>query len=126
MARYKRSDFVSTTERIQTLPRKRRQKVEAGALRIVEQMHLAEIRKALDTTQTELSRRAGMKQAEISRVENNPAASQLRTLQRYVTGLGGELQIVARFPDGVSAQIPLKAGRPVKSRITLEKPQAAE
>ena len=123
MARYNRSDFKSAIERIQSLPDERRARIEAGAARILEQMHLAEIRKALDTTQVKLSVKAGMTQAEISRVENNLATVQLRTLQRYVAGLGGELQIVANFPDGVSAEIPLKAGKPVKSRIKVETSQ---
>ena len=121
MAKYKRANFVSALDRIRDLPAERRKKIEAGAARILEQMHLAEIRKALDTTQTQLAERTGMKQAEISRVENNAETSQLRTLQRYVVGLGGELQLVARFPDGVSAEIPLKSGRPVKSRVKVEK-----
>lgn len=121
MAKYKRTDFPSAVDRIQAMPKKRREKIEAGALRILEEMHLAEIRKALGATQVELSERSGMKQAEISRIENNPTTSQLRTLQRYVAGLGGELQIVARFPDGVSAEIPLKAGKPVKSQIRVDR-----
>src|SRR3954447_12048353 len=108
MTKYKRADFVSALDRIRDLPSERRGKIEAGAARILEQMHLSEIRKALDTTQAQLAGRTGMKQAEISRVENHAEASQLRTLQRYVAGLGGELQLVARFPNGVSAAIPLK------------------
>jgi hypothetical protein len=121
MAKYKRADFVSALDELRNLPADRRKKIEAGAARLIEQMHLAEIRKALDTTQVQLSERIGMKQAEISRVENNAETAKLRTLQRYVEGLGGELQIVARFPDGTSAEIPLKAGRPVKSRVRVEK-----
>jgi hypothetical protein len=126
MAKYKKSDFKSAIDRIRELPEDRLRKVEAGASRILEQMHLAEIRKALDTTQMELSARTNMKQAEISRVEHNAETMQLRTLQRYIVGLGGELQIVARFPDGVSAEIPLKAGKPVKSRIKIETTPPAE
>lgn len=125
MTEYKRSDFRPFRELLDELPDARRKKVEAGAARIVERMRLAEIRKALETTQTELSNKTGIAQADISRVEHNLEAVQLRTLQRYVAGLGGELQIVARFPDGVSAEIPLKAGRPVKSRIKIEKSPAA-
>lgn len=126
MTAYRRSDFLPFRELLEDLPEDRRRKAEAAAANIVERMHLAEIRKALATTQAELSDKAGMAQADISRVENNPEAVQLRTLQRYVAGLGGELQIVARFPDGMSAEIPLRAGRPVKSRIKIEKsPPAA-
>ena len=125
MAKYKRADFVSALDRIRGLPAERRKKIESGATKILEQMHLGEIRKALETTQMELASRTGMKQAEISRIENHAEASQLRTLQRYVAGLGGDLQIVAQFPDGVRAEIPLKSGRPVKSRIKVEKTRPA-
>ena len=126
MANYRKSDFTSAIGRIRDLPEDRRRKIEAGASRTLAQMHLAEIRKALDTTQMELSARINMKQAEISRIEHNAETMQLRTLQRYIAGLGGELQIVARFPDGVSAEIPLKAGKPVKSRIRIETTQPAQ
>jgi hypothetical protein len=74
MTESKRADFVSALDRIRDLPSERRGKIEAGAARILEQMHLSEIRKALDTTQAQLAGRTGMKQAEISRVENHAEA----------------------------------------------------
>jgi predicted transcriptional regulator len=83
-------------------------------------MHLSEIRKALDVTQTKLSHRAGLKQAEVSRIENNPEKVQLRTMERYVKGLGGQMKIVAELPDGTRAEIPLSHGKPVKSKVTAE------
>ena len=43
MAKYKRADFVSALDRIRDLPAERRRKIEAGAVRILERMHLAEI-----------------------------------------------------------------------------------
>lgn len=48
--------------------------------------------------QTLLADTTGMKQAEISRIENNPESVQLKTMERYVNGLGGVLKIVALFP----------------------------
>ncbi len=93
--------------------------LEAGAAAIIESLRLAELRKAMSTTQTSLAEKTGMKQADISRIENNPAAAQLRTIERYVRGLGGEVKLVAEFPEGTRAEIPLRAGKPVKSRIRM-------
>lgn len=117
MARLKRSDFTAARERIAALPEDRRRRIEAGAAEILKSMHLAELRKAMDVTQARLSDATGMKQAEVSRVEKNPETVQIRTLERYVRGLGGELKIVAEFPDGTHAEIPIHAGKPVRSRI---------
>jgi DNA-binding XRE family transcriptional regulator len=57
---------------------------------------LAEIRKQLGITQTELAETAGLTQARISQIENGKATS-LDTLRAYVAGLGGHLDIVARI-----------------------------
>ncbi len=57
---------------------------------------LAEIRKQLGMTQTQLAQAAGLSQARISQIENGTATS-LETLRAYVAGLGGHLDIVARI-----------------------------
>jgi hypothetical protein len=117
--KYKRSDFVDSMDRINALPPERLAKVKEGAARIIAESHLSEIRKALKRTQKDLSAAGGMKQAEISRIERNPETVQVRTLERYVKSLGGELQLVARFPDGTSAEIPLRAGKPIAKRARM-------
>lgn len=119
MAKYRESDFKRFSERFAALPEARKRKIEAGAQSIMEQMHLAQVRKALDVTQNTLSERTGIKQAELSRIENNIENVQLKTLDRYVSGLGGTCKIVAEFPDGVIAEIPLRAGKPVKSKVKV-------
>ena len=57
---------------------------------------LAEIRKSLGMTQTQLAEAAGVSQARISQIENGEVTS-LETLRAYVTGLGGHLDVVARI-----------------------------
>jgi transcriptional regulator with XRE-family HTH domain len=57
---------------------------------------LAEIRKQLGMTQTQLAEAAGVSQARISQIENGEVTS-LETLRAYVVGLGGHLDIVARI-----------------------------
>jgi DNA-binding Xre family transcriptional regulator len=62
-------------------------------------VRLAELRQARGLTQTELAERAGLAQANLSRVENQDDMK-LGTLQKIVTAMGGAMSVVARFPDG--------------------------
>ena len=118
MTKLKKSDFRPARERMAHLPKARRDRIEADASAMVQEMHLTEIRKALSVTQTELSKKTGMAQGDISRFEKTElAGTKLSTLERYVRGMGGNLRIVADFPDGTVANIPLHHGKPVKSRI---------
>jgi transcriptional regulator with XRE-family HTH domain len=120
----KRSDFRSARERIDALPAERRAKIEKGAAEILRAVHLSEIRKAMSVTQTTVAARTGLKQAEVSRIEKSPASVQLKTMERYVRGLGGAMKIVAEFPDGTYAEIPLSHGKPVRSKVTTETKEA--
>lgn len=117
MAKLKKADFRPARERIDALPAARRERIEADAHAMLEAMHLAEIRKALSITQAKLSERTGMAQGDISRLERAElTATRIGTLERYVRGMGGSLRVVADFPDGTVARIPLQHGRLVKSR----------
>nr|WP_314261180.1 helix-turn-helix transcriptional regulator [uncultured Devosia sp.] len=122
MAKYKKSDFRPSSEWIATLPEDVQQRAQEGAARILEEMHLSNVRKALTVTQSDLAEKTGIKQGEISRIENAVTSVQIKTLQRYVAGLGGELRIVADFPNGSRAEIPLRNGKPVKSRAFMVGP----
>lgn len=119
MTKLTRKDFRPAREWIDKLPAKRLAKIKASAAAAIEAMHLAEVRKALDVTQADLAVRSGLKQGEVSRIENELPSVQLKTLERYVRGLGGKVTIVADFPDGARAEIPLRGGRPVKSRAVV-------
>lgn len=117
MAKLEKADFRPARERIDALPAERRARIEADAHAVLEAVHLAEIRKALSITQANLSERTGMAQGDISRLERAElTATKIGTLERYVRGMGGSLRVVADFPDGTVARIPLQHGRLVKSR----------
>ncbi len=118
MLKFKKADFRPARERIEALPAERRTRIKEGAAATLKAMHLSEIRKALAVTQVAVSEKTGLKQAEVSRIESNPASVQIRTMERYVRGLGGEMKIVAEFPDGTHAEIPLRQGKPVRSKVT--------
>jgi len=51
----------------------------------------------LQLTQVQVAERTGMVQGDISRLERRPSLDDVAvgTLRRYVTGLGGELRLVA-------------------------------
>ena len=74
----------------------RRARMREEMLASVSGVQLAEIRKQLGLTQTQLAEAAGLSQARISQIENGKATS-LETLRAYVAGLGGHLDIVARI-----------------------------
>lgn len=65
---------------------------------------LAQIRKAQGLTQIQLARILGKTQGEISRLENQ-SDLYLSTLRSYILATGGELALVARFPDSGEVEI---------------------
>lgn len=80
---------------ISTLPAKRRAKIEERAGELAS---LVELRQALERTQEELAASLGVGQDTVSRIERRSDIL-LSTLRRYVEGVGGKLELVARFPD---------------------------
>ena len=59
---------------------------------------LAQLRKDSDLTQKELAEIMQIRQAAISKIENQEDIL-ITTLERYVKALGGELEVRAKFPD---------------------------
>ncbi len=113
----KKSDFLNAGDRIRALPKEKQERIETLMRDMAGEMHLAEIRKALSVTQKDIAERTGMAQGEVSRFENAKLTGvKISTLERYVEAIGGRLRIVADMPDGTSAEIPLRAGKPVKSK----------
>lgn len=58
-----------------------------------------ELRQAAGKSQRELAKVLGIKQPSLSKLENQTDI-QVSTLQKIVEALGGELDLVARFPKG--------------------------
>lgn len=67
--------------------------------KLQQDMALAEVRKAMSLTQVDLAEMLHIKQAAVARLENR-TDMYISSLRKYITALGGELDIVARFPDG--------------------------
>jgi transcriptional regulator with XRE-family HTH domain len=86
------------SELTKDLTPERRARIEAAKARLREDMELAELRQALSLTQSTLAEALGVKQAEISKIENR-ADIFVSTLRRFVQAMGGDLEIRAVFPD---------------------------
>ena len=66
-------------------------------------MPLQELRHARNLSQEQLARTLSVKQASVSKIEHR-ADMYISTLRRFIKAMGGDLEIIARFPDG-SVQI---------------------
>ena len=76
----------------------------ALANEMIEEVRLAEVRKAREMTQTRLATAMETTQAEISKIEQR-SDCYISTLRSYIESMDGELEIIARFPDGKAVKI---------------------
>jgi transcriptional regulator with XRE-family HTH domain len=74
-----------------------RARVKARAEQVMADMLLAQIREAAGLTQKEVAANLGIRQPTLSRMESQ-GDMQVRTLQRLVSALGGELELIAHIP----------------------------
>jgi hypothetical protein len=66
---------------------------------MLKEMPLQELRQAHQMSQERLAELLSTKQANVSRMERR-TDMYISTLRSYIEAMGGELDIVARFPDG--------------------------
>lgn len=79
-------------------------KSEAMAQEILQQIPLQELRLARAYSQQTLASAMGVPQSAISKIERRTDAY-VSTLRKYLHALGGELEIIAAFPDGSRVKI---------------------
>lgn len=86
-------------QKISELPAKRRARIMARATELVaEELSLRDLRKAMNRTQVEMAKTLKVGQDTVSRYEQRTDML-LSTLQDYVQAMGGELDLVAKFPN---------------------------
>ena len=73
-----------------------RAEAKAEALRLEDDMNLAELRKALKLSQDEIAQTLQIGQGSVAKIEKR-ADMYFGTLRRFIEAMGGELEIVARF-----------------------------
>jgi len=86
-------------DKIKKLSPAQRKKVEARAAEIIaEEMTLRELRHARKLTQVRMAKKLGITQDSVSRLEKRSDLL-LSTLRKTVEAMGGNLSLVAEFPD---------------------------
>lgn len=108
-----------------SLPPKRRAKIERRASELAT---LKDLREAVERTQEDLAARLGVGQDTVSRIERRSDIL-LSTLRRYVEAMGGELNLVARFPDRaplIIDHIAVKASGQKRPRAIEKRPKSAD
>ena len=75
------------------------ERVRQRTLALSGEMALQELRKAMDLTQQQIAGSLRMNQAAVSKMEHQ-SDMYISTLRRFLSAMGGELRIVASFPEG--------------------------
>ncbi len=91
-------------ELLAQMPEEDQRRVAAGAAQLRVEMRLGEIRKGLRISQEALAEVLEMRQASISKIEHQ-TDTRISTLQKIIEGMGGELDLIARFPEGAEIRI---------------------
>lgn len=76
-----------------------RARAEERTKHILKDMPLNELRHAKELSQEQLARVLHVKQASISKLEHR-TDMYISTLRSYIQAMGGDLEIVAKFPEG--------------------------
>ncbi len=90
---------TNVDDKIKKLSPAQRRKVEARAAELIaEEMTLRELRHARKLTQVRVAKKLGITQDSVSRLEKRSDLL-LSTLRKTVEAMGGNLSLVAQFPD---------------------------
>lgn len=103
------------------LPKARRERVEARAMELAT---LKDLRQAAQQTQEQLATALGVGQDTISRLEKR-SDMLLSTLRHYVQSMGGELNLVAQFPNRPPVVIEHLGAEPVARMKSGARPRRA-
>ena len=91
--------MTTLKDKMKALSPKRRKKVEARAAELIaEVMSLSDLRRAHELTQVRMAKHLGIGQDGVSRLEKRSDLL-ISTLRHYVEAMGGQLQLVAEFPN---------------------------
>jgi hypothetical protein len=89
---------VTLDEILSEMPAESRVRIDRRVQEIREELNLRELRRLRRLTQARLSKKLKIGQEGVSRMEKR-SDLYLSTLRSYVEAVGGELTLVARFPD---------------------------
>ena len=80
-----------------------RARAHLRATTMLAEMALSELRKALDVSQEDLAKLLKVSQASVSKLENR-SDLHVSSVAAYIEALGGQLELVARFPKKPSGE----------------------
>ena len=89
------------------MPASSQARAAARADAFIIEMQLRELRKTRQVTQVELARTLDIEQGSVSKIESRDDMY-VSTLREYIKALGGELKLVASFPDVEIQVVPSK------------------
>lgn len=92
---------MSTTlkDKMNALDPRRRARIDRRAEQLIaEEMSLQQLRRAHKLTQTKVGKSLGIGQDSVARLEQRSDVL-ISTLRHYIQGMGGELKLVAEFPN---------------------------
>ncbi len=84
---------------VNKMSRASRARIKAKTRRLIADMGLAELREARRLTQQQLAQLLSVKQPSIAKIERR-ADMYVSTLRGIIKAMGGEMEILAVFPDG--------------------------
>ena len=82
-----------------TTTKKTQAKAARRAQELLGELLLSEVRQLTGKSQQEVAEALGMKQPSLSKLEKQ-SDMQISTLSKIIQALGGELEVLARFPKG--------------------------
>jgi transcriptional regulator with XRE-family HTH domain len=83
-----------------TTTKKTRDRAALRAQELLQELLLSEIRQWTGKSQQQVAEAIGIRQPSLSKLEKQ-SDMQISTLQRIIDALGGKLEVIARFPNGV-------------------------
>jgi transcriptional regulator with XRE-family HTH domain len=114
---------VSHKEMVSRLPAAERAAVQKRAAELIaHEMALRKLREAFAMTQESVAEAMQVGQEAVSRIEGQQRDLRLSTLRNYIAALGGDLELVARFPDRSVTLVDLS---PVKPPVRRKARKAA-
>lgn len=107
-------------QKLRKLSSTRRRRIEARAAELIaDEMSLRELRQAHEKTQVRVAEALGIGQDGVSRLEQRSDLL-ISTLRDYVQAVGGDLELVARFPDRnpvILSGFAAMSARPAKASV---------
>ena len=81
------------------IPAERRQATDCKVAAALKEMPLHRLREARRLTQKQIAEAMHIDQSRVSKIERRTDVY-VSTLRNFISAMGGELELVARFPDG--------------------------